>query len=85
MQPLSMLLIFLSPLFYSLDRVPENLRPVVMMNPLTYPLEATRNALFFGEWPGLMGVGSYLTLGWITAALGYALFMRLSAGFADVL
>jgi lipopolysaccharide transport system permease protein len=85
MQPLSMLLIFLSPLFYPLERVPEGLRAAVMINPLTYPLEATRNALFFGEWPSLMGVSIYLTLGWITAALGYALFMRLSAGFADVL
>lgn len=85
MQPLSMLLIFLSPLFYPLDRVPEGLRPVIMINPLSYPLEVTRNALFFGEWPGLMGVSIYLTLGWITAALGYALFMRLKSGFADVL
>lgn len=85
MHPLSMLLIFLSPLFYPLERVPEGLRAVIMINPMTYPLEATRNALFFGEWPGVMGVSLYLMLGWIAAALGYALFKRLSAGFADVL
>ncbi|MCB1404698.1 MAG: ABC transporter permease [Rhodobacteraceae bacterium] len=84
MQPLSMLLLFLSPLFYPLDRVPEAFRPLVMLNPLAYPLEATRNALFFGEWPNPLGAGLYLVLGWVSAAAGYALFMRLRAGFADV-
>lgn len=85
MQPLSMMLLFLSLLFYPLDRVPEALRPLVMLNPLAYPLEATRNALFFGEWPNPAAVALYLGLGWLAAALGYALFMRLRPGFADVL
>ncbi len=84
MQPLSMLLLFLSPLFYPLDRVPEAFRPLVMLNPLAYPLEATRNALFFGEWPNPLGVIVYLGIAWLCAAAGYALFMRLRAGFADV-
>lgn len=85
MQPLSMLLIFLSPLFYPLDRVPEGLRSFVLINPLAYPLEATRNALFFGEWPSLVPVLCYLSLGWLSAVVGYALFMRLRPGFADVI
>jgi lipopolysaccharide transport system permease protein len=84
MQPLSMLLLFLSPLFYPLDRVPEAFQPLVMLNPLAYPLEATRNALFFGEWPNPAAVTVYVLLGWASAVAGYALFMRLRPGFADV-
>lgn len=84
MQPLSMLLLFLSPLFYPLDRVPEALRPVMLLNPLAYPLEASRNALFFGEWPNPLGVAVYLGIGWLSAVAGYALFKRLRPGFADV-
>lgn len=84
MQPLSMLLLFVSPLFYPLDRVPEAFRPAMMLNPLAYPLEATRNALFFGDWPNPFAVALYMALGWLGAAVGYALFMRLRPGFADV-
>lgn len=84
MQPLSMLLLFLSPLFYPLSRVPEALHWVIMLNPLAYPLEATRNALFFGEWPSLIATLVYLALGWLSAVVGYMLFMRLRPGFADV-
>ncbi len=86
MHPLSMLLLFLSPLFYPLERVPATLQTVVLIaNPLAYPLEATRNALFFGEWPSMTGVLVYLALGWLFALAGYRLFMRLRPGFADVI
>lgn len=85
MQPLSMLLVFLSPLFYPLDRVPEALHAVLLLNPLAYPLEASRNALFFGDWPNPVAVAVYLALGWLSAVIGHALFMRLRPGFADVL
>lgn len=84
MQPLSTVLMFLSPLFYPLSAVPEGLRPVVLLNPLAYPLEATRNALFFGQWPSTVGVVVYLALGWLVAVAGYRLFMALRPGFADV-
>lgn len=86
MHPLSMLLLFLSPLFYPLERVPETLRGIVLMsNPLAFPLEATRNALFFGEWPSMSGAMIYLGLGWLFSIAGYGLFMRLRPGFADVI
>lgn len=86
MHPLSMLLLFLSPLFYPLERVPDSLRGVMMAaNPLAFPLEATRNALFFGEWPSLAATLAYLALGWLFAVAGYSLFMRLRPGFADVI
>ena len=81
-----MLLLFLSPLFYPLERVPDELRAVMMVaNPLAFPLEATRNALFFGEWPSIAGTLAYLGLGWLFAVAGYSLFMRLRPGFADVI
>ena len=86
MQPLSMLLLFLSPLFYPLSRVPDKLHMLVLWgNPLAFPLEATRNALFFGEWPSIAGALVYLGLGWLFAVAGYSLFMRLRPGFADVI
>ncbi|HXK53878.1 MAG TPA: ABC transporter permease [Hyphomicrobiales bacterium] len=80
----TMLFMFLSPVFYPLSAVPEGLRAVLMFNPLTFPLESMRNALFFGDWPGLAGMAVYLAAGWLWAAAGHGIFMRLRPGFADV-
>ncbi len=85
MQPVSMILLFLSPLFYPLSTVPASIRWVFYLNPLTFPLESTRNALFFGEWPSMPGAIAYLIAGWACAVAGLALFQRLRPGFADVL
>lgn len=80
----AMLFLFLSPVFYPLSAVPEAARAALMLNPLTFPLEAIRNALFFGEWPGLAGMAVYIAAGWLWAAVGHGVFMRLRPGFADV-
>ena len=85
MQPATMVLLFLSPLFYPLSVVPEPIRWLFYLNPLAFPLEATRNALFFGEWPSLTGSLIYLFAGWLCAVAGLAFFQRLRPGFADVL
>ena len=85
MQPVTMLLMFLSPMFYPLSSVPEQFRFAFYINPLAFPLEATRNALFFGEWPSVIGACAYLAAGLVVAAGGLALFQRLRPGFVDVL
>lgn len=85
MAPVSMVLLFLSPMFYPLSQVPEPLRPIFLLNPLAFPLESTRNALFFGEWPSLIGAVIYLSIGLLVAAAGLALFQRIKPGFVDVL
>jgi len=85
MQPLSTVLMFLSPIFYPLSSVPAALQPLVLLNPLAYPLEATRNALFFGQWPSAVGVVLYCVIGWLVAIAGHRLFMSLRPGFADVI
>lgn len=85
MQPVTMLLMFLSPMFYPLSSIPEGIRFAFYINPLAFPLEATRNALFFGEWPSVIGALAYLAAGLVVAAGGLALFQRLRPGFVDVL
>ena len=80
-----LLAMFLSPLFYPLSAVPEVAQWVLMLNPLTYPLEASRNALFFGEWPDPAGMAIYIAAGWLWASFGYFAFMRVRPVFADVL
>lgn len=78
-------LLFLSPVFYPLDAVPERHRWLIMANPLTYFIEEGRQVLFWNAWPA---AGSWLSATAIASACfacGFLAFRKLRRGFADVL
>ncbi len=78
-------LLFLSPIFFPLSALPEWLRPWVALNPITFPVEATRAVLIFGALPDLAGLAAYSIVALVIASLGYAWFQKTRKGFADVL
>ena len=77
--------LFLSPTFYSADRLPTNIRIILNLNPLTGVIEQTRNVLLWGKLPDM----TVLTLQYFCASiicyLGFAWFQKTRKGFADVL
>ena len=78
-------LMFLSPVFYSLQAVPEKVRPLFYLNPLTWAVEDLRRVLLWGQgldWPVWC---LQLLIAWLMLGLAYAWFKRLQPGFADVL
>jgi lipopolysaccharide transport system permease protein len=77
--------LFLSPIFYPADRIPESFRPFYDLNPLVPMIEAFRAALFEGQLPDPRTLLVLTALCWGVAWLGYAGFMRTRKGFADVL
>lgn len=83
--PLITMLMFLSPVFYSLSATPEAWRDFVAWSPLTYSIEAARFAALAGEGPTLTGYLINLVLSIFTFVLGLAFFQKLRGGFADVL
>lgn len=78
-------LMFMSPVFYPAQALPENIRPLMYMNPLTPAIETVRAVLFEGQLPSMMGYSVYLIAGFSFALLGLLVFNRLKVGFADVL
>lgn len=78
-------LMFLSPLFYPVSAVPDVLRSTIYLNPLTFVLETSRNALFLNEWPDWRGVVVYYVVGILVMWLGWVWFEKTKKGFADVL
>lgn len=78
------ILMFLSPLFYPVSALPETMRTVIYLNPVTYIIEQTRNVLLFGVMPDLPGLGLYAVLALAVAWLGLAWFLLTKRGFADV-
>jgi lipopolysaccharide transport system permease protein len=78
-------LMFLSPVFYPVTAVPENFRPFIMANPLTFIIEQARDVLIWGHMPNWIGLAIYTVLATLVAWAGYALFQKTRKGFADVL
>jgi lipopolysaccharide transport system permease protein len=78
-------LMFLSPVFYPVTAVPENFRPFIMANPLTFIIEQAREVLIWGHLPNWLGLGAYTLAATAIAWAGYAWFQKTRKGFADVL
>lgn len=78
-------MMFLSPIFFPLSALPEWLRGWVAYNPITFPVEATRNALVFGRSPDIWALSGYMIVASCIAALGFMWFQKTRKGFADVL
>ncbi len=77
--------LFLSPVFYSLDSMPENFRLWFYLNPLTYFIESLRGILLFGDAPDPLLAVSVFVASALVAFLGYEWFRRTRKGFTDVL
>ncbi len=78
-------LMFLAPVFYPVTALPEEFRPWLMANPLTFIIEQAREALIWGRMPDYSGLGAYTVVAIATNWLGYVWFQKTRKGFADVL
>ena len=77
--------LFLTPIFYPLDAVPEAFRMVMRLNPLTSIVEQSRTVIVFGGLPNFVSLALYTLCSLVSLAMAYWLFQRLRPGFADVL
>lgn len=81
----TMVMMFLAPVFYPVNALPEKFRPWLMLNPLTFIIEQAREVLIWGHLPNWMGLGGYTLAAAAIAWAGYAWFQKTRKGFADVL
>nr|WP_301295986.1 ABC transporter permease [Pseudomonas citronellolis] len=79
------IMLFLSPVFFPTTALPENLRPLMMANPLTFIIEQSREVLIWNNLPDWKGLAIYMLAALIIAWLGYVWFQKTRRGFADVL
>jgi lipopolysaccharide transport system permease protein len=81
---LTQALLFLTPIFYSVNTAPYFLQKLLMINPLTFIVEQCRLVLFYGQIPSLKGLAIYFILTTIFASFSLLLFRRLRRNFADL-
>jgi len=82
---LTTVLMFTSPLFFPLSALPERLQPILMLNPLAYFIEVTRDVIIWGKLPELIPLIIAYLLSFILLKIGYNCFDKLKKGFADVI
>lgn len=78
-------LLFLSPVFYPASALPETLRPWLLLNPLTVPIETMRAVLIERHAPDWSTLAAYFMVALFIGWLGWRWFEKTRKGFADVL
>jgi len=77
-------MLFLSPIFYSLDNIPDVAAAVMRLNPIVIPVIQVREVAFLGVIPDPATWLKVVGLSAFCARLSYAIFSRSRGMFADV-
>lgn len=77
-------LLFLAPIFYPVQFVPQAWRPWLDANPLTVPVEEGRRMCILGTTADWAAIGAYWIAAGVVAYAGFYWFQRTRRGFADV-
>lgn len=77
-------LLFLTPIFYSIEATSGVLRQMLLANPLTFIVQQFRQVMFFGTPPNFTGLVFYLMLSMAFSGVSLLVFKRLSSTFADL-
>ena len=78
-------LMFLTPIFYPAEALPDPYRAFLIANPIAAIVEQTRDVLYWGRLPDPMALMVNLSVSVGIAWLGFAWFQKTRRGFADVL
>ncbi|MDB5443529.1 MAG: type transporter [Phenylobacterium sp.] len=80
-----MLGFYVTPVFYSARSMPEKYRLAFDLNPMAILLNAYRDVLIDNRWPSWAPLAAVLVAGLTLLAVGYAVFERTRASFAEEL
>jgi ABC-type polysaccharide/polyol phosphate export permease len=76
---------FLSPAIYSLDRVPEKYRIIILLNPMTPLFESYHDVVVFQQHPHWVALGLLLVVSTVGLIVSFIGFVRLERLFNKVL
>lgn len=81
---LSTVLLFGSPILFPPETLPEFLKTLIWLNPLSVPVHATRDLALWGVTPNLEHLAIYSAVAVVFLWCGAFWFQRTKRGFADV-
>lgn len=84
-QIILMLLFYATPIVYSAETIPENVRGIIRLNPMTHIIEGYRHIFYRQIKPDFSELGTVLVFSIILCVAGYCIFRKLQKGFAEEL
>jgi lipopolysaccharide transport system permease protein len=81
---ITMVLMFMAPVFYPISALPEQYRRWLYLNPITLIVEQARAVLFTGSQPDWVALALYMVVAISVAGAGFWWFQVTRKGFADV-
>jgi ABC-type polysaccharide/polyol phosphate export permease len=75
--------LFITPIFYSLDLLDPQKRTLILLNPMTHVIKATREILIDGKFPELGGLVYVIILSTFILVVGLKIFHRAEGDFAE--
>lgn len=85
MNVVSLALIYASPVVYSIDMIPENMRSGYMLNPMSAIIVAYRDVLYYKRTPELGTLKVTLGLSFVVCVIGFIVFRTLKRRFVEEL
>lgn len=82
---ITMAWMYVTPVFYSVDIIPEAVRPIIEYNPMSPIIVAYQQILYYKQPPELSTLGQALAIGIVSLIVGYIVFRKLQKGFAEEL
>ena len=76
---------FLTPIMYDMSMIPERLKPIFSLNPMTPIITAYRDILYSGGIPRLETLGIAAGMGILFLIIGFAVFGKLKRRFSEVM
>ena len=81
----TMIWMYMTPIFYSIDMIPQKMRFIYHINPMASIISCYRSVLYSGQVPNLASLLEAAVLGVLFLILGMLVFGRLKKGFAEEL
>lgn len=79
------LLLFLSPVFYSIDMLPAMWQQLIMLNPLSWIISCVRDVMFYQQAPNATQLMLLWGVSLVVLLMGYLFFNKAAKSFADVI
>jgi len=74
---------FLTPIFYSLDMLSPVKKNIILLNPMTHVIQASRTILLDGKCPEFGGLLYVFAFGTVFLVIGYTLFKKFEGYFVE--
>lgn len=77
------MLFYVTPILYTPDYVPSNMKFILKLNPMAYIIDAYHSVFYYKSMPNLFELGIVFVFSLLVLLIGYHIFQKLQRKFAE--